>query len=55
MNKRKWKTNRGITLTTLIITIVVMIIIAGTTVYTSLDRFEINKLNKMYNDIKLLS
>lgn len=49
------KNNRGITLVSLIITIVVMFIIAGTTVYTSLRRFEINRLNKMYNDIRLLS
>ena len=55
MNKGKLKTNRGITLVTLIITIIVILIIAGTTVYTSLDRFEINRLKKMYNDIELLS
>ena len=49
------KKENGITLVSLIITIVLMFIIAGTTVYTSMDRFEINKLKKMYNDIELLS
>lgn len=47
--------NKGITMVSLVITIMVMAIIAGTTIYTSLNRFEINNLNKMYNDIKLLS
>lgn len=55
MNKGKWNTNKGITMVSLIITIVVIFIIAGTTVHTSLKRFEINELSKMYNDIKLLS
>lgn len=47
--------SKGITMVSLIITIMVMFIIAGTTVYTSLDRFKVNELSKMYNDIKLLS
>ena len=48
------KNSNGITLVSLIITIVVMVIIASVTVSTSLDRFEINKYNKMINDLKLL-
>lgn len=55
MNKGKLRTNRGITLVALVITIVVILIVAGTTVYTSLDRFEINGYNKMKNDLELLS
>lgn len=55
MNERRYKNNKGITLISLIITVAVMLIIVGTTVYTSLDRFEINRLKKMYNDIELLS
>lgn len=47
--------NNGITMVSLIITIIVMLIIAGTTVHVSLDRFKLNKLSKMYNDIQLLS
>jgi len=49
------KFNRGITLISLIITIVVMLIITSTTITVSYDRFEINNFNKMENDIELLS
>lgn len=45
---------KGITLVSLIITIVLLLIIAGTTVYTSVNRFKINNVKKMYNDIELL-
>lgn len=48
------KRDKGITLVSLIITIVLLLIITGTTVYTSVDRFKINNLKKMYNDIELL-
>lgn len=48
------KNSNGITLVSLIITIAVMTIIASITVSTSMDRFEINKLNKMINDITFL-
>lgn len=51
----KLKNNKGITLVSLIITIVLMFIIAGTTIYTSTNRFKINSLKKMYNDIELLN
>lgn len=49
------KNEKGITLISLIITIVLLIIIAGTTIYTSYDRFKINNLKKMNNDIELLN
>ncbi len=49
------KKQNGITLVSLIITIVLMLMIAGTTVYTSTNRFKINNLKKMQNDIELLS
>lgn len=49
------KKEKGITLISLIITIAVMIIISSITVSISLNRFEINKFNKMKNDIELLS
>ena len=48
------KNSNGITLLSLIITIAVMMIIASVTVSTSMDRFEINNLNKMINDINFL-
>ena len=49
------KSQKAITLSSLIITIIVMILIAGTTVGISLDRFKTNNLKKMYNDIELLN
>ena len=45
---------QGITLISLVITIVLLLIITGTTVYTSIDRFKINNVQKLYNDIDLL-
>ena len=52
---KEFKNNKGITLVSLMITIVVMVIISSVTLYTSMDRFEINNLEKLYNDLKLLS
>ena len=52
---KELKNNKGITLVSLIITIVVMVIISSVTLYTSMDRFEINNLEKLYNDLTLLS
>ena len=52
---KELKNNKGITLVSLIITIVVMVIISSVTLYTSMDRFEMNSLQKLYNDIELLS
>lgn len=49
------KSNKGITMVSLIITIVVLFIVSSMTIYTSMDRFEVNKLKKMQNDIELLS
>ena len=42
------KKQKGITLVSLIITIVLLLIITGTTVYTSVNRFKINNLKKTY-------
>lgn len=49
------KSNRGITMLSLIITVVVMIIIAGTTVYTASNRNKVNDFKKMQTDIELLN
>lgn len=49
------KKENGITLVSLIITIVLMLIIAGVTVNTSVDRFKINNVSKMHNDIEILN
>lgn len=48
------KNQNGITLVSLIITIIVMFIVASITINVSLDRFEINNFNKMKNDLELL-
>ena len=48
------KKEKGIALVSLIIVIIVMTIVASTVVYMSFDRFEVNNLRKMYNDIELL-
>ena len=49
------KIQNGITLVSLVITIIVMLIVASTTVSVSLNRFEINNFNKMKNDLELLA
>ena len=49
------KKQSGITLISLIVTIVIILIITGTTVYTSMDRFKVNNVQKMNNDIELLN
>lgn len=48
------KSDKGISLVSLVITIAVMIIITSVTINMSLDRFEINNFNKMINDLELL-
>lgn len=48
------KREKGITLASLIIAIAIMLIITSTTIYISFDRFEVNNLNKLSNDIELL-
>ncbi len=47
--------NKGITIVSLIITIIVILIISSITINVSYKRFEINKFNKMKNDLELLS
>lgn len=49
------KNQKGVTLVSLIITIIIILIITSATVYTSTNRFKINNLSKMYNDIELLN
>lgn len=49
------KNQKGVTLVSLMITIILILIITGTTVYTSTNRFKINNLSKMQNDIELLN
>lgn len=49
------KRERGITLVSLIITIILMLIISSTVISMSFDRFEINNVKKMQNDIEQLN
>lgn len=48
------KKQNGITLLSLIITIVMMMIIASATIFTSNNRMKVNNLNKLRNDLQLL-
>lgn len=48
------KQEKGISLVSLVIVVALMTIIASTVVQISLNRFKINELKKMYNDLELL-
>ncbi len=54
MKKIDIKSNKGITLVTLILAIVIMIIISSTLIYNSKTGISTRALNNMYNDIKML-
>jgi len=49
------KSEKGISLPTLVITVIMMLIINGAIVYKSLESIELRKLDNMYNDIKVLN
>ena len=49
------KNKKGISLTTMVITVMIMFIIMGTLVYSAVDSVKIRKLNKLYNDLRQLS
>lgn len=48
------KGKKGISLTTVVITVFILIIIMSTLVYSAVDSIKIRKLNKMYNDLRQL-
>lgn len=48
------KSKNGITMVILVITIIVMSIITGTVVTQSIKGLETNKINDLYNDIRLI-
>ena len=54
MIKNKIKQEKGITLSILVITVIVMLIITGTLVYNAQDTAQLKKLTNLYNDIELL-
>lgn len=51
---KKLKSNKGITLITLSIAIIILALLTSMVVYYSTDSVEIKKLNNMYNDIEQL-
>lgn len=52
--KNKIKQEKGITLSTLVVTIIVLLIITSTLIYNAKDTVQIQKITKLYNDIELL-
>lgn len=48
------KNRRGISIVTMIITFVIMSIIIGTLTYSAVDSVKIRKLNKLYDDLRML-
>ncbi len=49
------KNNKGIALSTVIVTVIIIFIILSTLVYSSTKVISTRKLNQLYNDIKLLN
>ena len=49
------KNKKGLSLTTMVITVFIMIVIMGTLVYSAVDSVKSRKLNKLYNDLRQLS
>ena len=54
MIKNKIKQEKGITLSILVITVIVMLIITGTLVYNAQDTAQLKKLTNLYNDVQTL-
>ena len=54
MRKLRLKSEKGISMVTLVTTIALMLIIAGVMVYNSRTSINLDKLNKMYADIQTL-
>ena len=48
------KNNKGITMVTLIITIVIILIISGVTIYQSVEDIKVRKIDSLYTDLELL-
>ena len=49
------KNNKGIALITLVVAVLMMLAIASVIIYNSVSFLNVDNLNKMYNDIKLLN
>ncbi|MBR2289458.1 MAG: type II secretion system protein [Clostridia bacterium] len=48
------KNRRGLSLTTMVVTVLIMLLIMGTLVYSAVDSVKVRKLNKFYNDLRQL-
>lgn len=49
------KNKKGISLTTMVITVLIMLIIMGTLIYSASDSVKIRKINKLYEDLRNLN
>lgn len=49
------KNNKGITMISLVITIIVLLIVSSITIYNGLGQLEIKRVNYLYVDIESLS
>ena len=54
MMKEKIKTEKGVTLLALVITIIIMLILTNILIYNATDSIHIRNLNNLYNDIGIL-
>lgn len=52
--KRYIRNNKGITITTLVVTVIIMLILASTIIIKISDSKDVSKLNNLYADIKIL-
>ena len=50
-----FKSKRGISITTMVVTVLVMVIIMGTLAYSAVDSVKVRQLNKFYSDIRQVS
>ena len=52
--KERIRKEKGITLTTLVITIIILLILTSTTIYNAQGSIRIQRLTKLVNDLELL-
>ena len=52
--KNYMRNNKGITITTLVVTVIIMLILSSTIIMKISDSKDVSKLNNLYADIKIL-
>lgn len=52
--KKYIRNNKGITITTLVVTVIILLILTSTVVIKVSDSKDVSKLNNLYSDIKIL-